>query len=254
MRGAWWLSMAVLVSGCDLLEGIGSDPVIVPPEGELVGVELVRAPNLLDVLAWQCNEQGLGIACAAVGPRPLAEDLVIGFDIDFDVENPNISVPIPMVEALVGLTVFEETNLGAVCVSFCDPDDPSCEAQTDREGDCEGGTDVLNPSDLLPTVPELLELTDGSDGTYVNDEWRLLLAGDTTRVTLGFELAPDVVLDLGDDLVQDSLDDLLEGRVPELTIPYTTEGTLFFDVPEIGRRAIGFGPFDAAWPLELPEE
>ncbi|MEM6926672.1 MAG: hypothetical protein AAF602_07080 [Myxococcota bacterium] len=253
MRGGWWLGLAVMASGCELIEG--AESIIQPPTGEFVGVELVKAPDLLQVVAWQCSEQGLGVLCAPIGPRPRDEDLVIGFDLDFDIENPNVSVPVPLTEALVGLTVFDTTNLGSVCVSFCDTlSDEDCEAGTNEAGACEGGTGVLNPGDLLATVPELLTLSEADDGTYDNDGWRTILAGSTTRVTMGFELAPDTVLSLGESLISGLLDDVLAGQAPTLAIPFSTEGTLFFEVPEIGRRAIGFGPFDDQWTLELPKE
>jgi len=251
MRGAWFVGVVVLSSGCDT----GEKSAVVPPEGAIVGVELVRAPNALQVLAWQCNELGLGVDCAPVGPRPPDEDLLIGFDIDIDVRNPNVTIQIPMIEALTGLTVFDSANLGSICVTLCDPEDERCEAESNAEGACEGGQGAPGPEDLAPTVPDLIELAIGQDdGTYENHQWRILRAGDTTRVTLGYELSPSVALPLAEVAFEAALDDLLNGGEPELLVPFSAEGALFFEVPQIGRQAFGFGPFTDQWVLELPKK
>ena len=38
-------------------------------------------------------------------------------------------------------------------------------------------------------------------------------------------------------------------RNVNLKIPYTMDGTLFFDIPTLGRKALGFGPWDDDWKL-----
>lgn len=260
-KAAFWLAVIASTTGCEVLDDIlgggdGDDPLIQGPTGELVSVQLASAPNVLQVLAWQCDELDLGLACLAIGPRPTSDQLAFEFDLNFDIENPNLTIPIPLVETLLGITVFDTTNLGAVCISLCDPEDTSCEAQADQAGACdvEGSPEVLGPDDLVPTVPGLVSLIRGAgDGTYVNDQWRLLLAGDTTRVTFNFQLAPQGLLELGENLITDALEDLQGANVPELEIPFTTEGTLFFDVPSVGKRSVGFGPFADRWMLEVPE-
>lgn len=258
MRNAWWLAVLALGAGCDDLEGIldGEDGGIASPTGTLTSVKLVQAPTVVQVLAWQCDELNLGLACIPVGPRPSSDELAFDFDLNFDLQNPNVSIPIPMVEALLGITVFDTANLGSVCVSLCDPDDATCRPGANAQGACDldGAPAVLEAGDLVPTVPELVRLIEGAgDGTYINDQWRILRAGETTEVTLNFSLAPQALLELGDELLVGALDDLLTGSTPTLEVPYTTEGTLFFDVPTVGTRSVGFGPFDDAWLLEPPQ-
>jgi hypothetical protein len=48
----------------------------------------------------------------------------------------------------------------------------------------------------------------------------------------------------------DSVDALSEGELPSFDIPYSVEGTLFFDVPVLGRFALSFGPFSSTWSLD----
>ncbi|MEN0065712.1 MAG: hypothetical protein AAGA48_26475 [Myxococcota bacterium] len=254
MRMGFGITLLVLATGCDELEGLIGDSNVFAPTGDLTSVELRKAPTVNQVLAWQCDELNLGpVLCSTVGPRPTSPELAFEFDLNFDLDNPNITVPIPMVEALLGVTLFDSANLGSVCVSFCDPNDDDCQAEADRPGACEAdANDIQGPGDLIPSVPELLSLAiDSDDGTYENDDWRLLREGGTTRITMGFAIDPLELLRLGDNLLESSLNDLLAGREPSFDVPYTTEGTLFFNVPELGRQAIGFGPFEDSWPLEF---
>ncbi len=82
-------------------------------------------------------------------------------------------------------------------------------------------------------------------------------AGDTCQVCPGhlearirFELGIDAMLGLLEQIFSDSLDDLAAGRDIAFDIPYSAEGSLYFDVPSLGRFGLNFGPFEGTWSLD----
>ena len=60
---------------------------------------------------------------------------------------------------------------------------------------------------------------------------------------IGFDFDVDVFLTIIEDLFLDAFDSVISGGSFQFTIPYTMDGTLFFDVPQMGRAVIPFGPF-----------
>jgi hypothetical protein len=70
-----------------------------------------------------------------------------------------------------------------------------------------------------------------------------------TEAHIQFDFNIDVFLGLMETLVVDAANDFLSGRNVKLKIPYTMDGTLFFDIPTLGRKALGFGPWDDDWKL-----
>lgn len=258
MRGHGILvAAAVTCAGCDTLEDVIDG--VEPPEASLARVDLIHAPTINELLSWQCDdlaEQLFPGACAAVGlgDRPRKNALTYSFDLVFDLYNPNKRIPIPLVEVLLGMNVFDKANLGAVCVSFCDPDAEDCTPGLNVEGACavEDAQDVKGPEDLIPTVDELVDLTEkavtGELGS--NDDWRVVRGTSSVEAHVQFDLSADVMVDLAGLLLEDAVFDFLDGRQISIEVPFTTEGTLFFDVPELGRHAVGFGPWDDSWVLE----
>ena len=59
------------------------------------------------------------------------------------------------------------------------------------------------------------------------------------------------MLGLSNVLIEDALNDVIDGRQPKVDVPYSTEGTVFFDVPKLGRHAAAFGPWDDTWTLKV---
>ena len=55
------------------------------------------------------------------------------------------------------------------------------------------------------------------------------------------------MLGILEDLFNEAVGSYLDGRTPDGIIPYSMEGSVFFDVPNLGNYAAGFGPFDAEW-------
>jgi len=161
-------------AGCDALKEVLLNADV--PSAALAKVELVDNPSVNTLMAWSCFEYlGGGTTCGLLGfdSQPNNSQLRFSFDVVFDLFNPNAAFSIPLIETLVGVNVFDNTNLGAVCVSFCDPDDPEGEPDADAEGSCQtdGSTDVLSPEDLAPTVEQLVSLaTDVATGS-LDDNW-----------------------------------------------------------------------------------
>jgi hypothetical protein len=246
------LTALALLSGCDEVLGVSA------PTGSLERVDLVKSPPLLDLLSYGCNQYATGVigaGCTALlGPTPKTSDLAFSFDLVFDLDNPNAGIPIPLVDLLLETSVYEDTNLGAVCMSFCDPKDESCVPTTDAVGACDAknSKQVDEPGDIVPSVDELLALSaDLADGGLDNTDWRVLKGGESTEVHFGFDLQPDTMLSLSGKILEEAFNQYLETQTAQVTIPYTMNGTLFFDAPDLGRYGLGFGPFSDNWLLKL---
>jgi hypothetical protein len=313
------LMVCVWVAGCDqvssLLEQAGIE--VVPPTAQLRqnGVVLEESPEESALAAWYCHDFAEStlteIACqTAFGSAPAEESLKFSFDSIYDLGNAN-TFPVPMVEILVAIDVFEgrdQSELGAVCVSFCDPESgEDCAAGANPDA-CrlDDPTGARTLDDFSPTVDDLIAIAtdvavDAATGDLdTNLSFRVipsreertcrtepsceardvdgvmsLCCGDDcvaadagcdvgpgegggTCVVCPGELEAHVRFDLGirailgvlGTVVADSIDALLAGRAPDFDIPYALEGTLFFDVPVLGRFAISFGPVQGVFSID----
>ncbi len=252
------LSALPAVSGCALIEDIADGVQL--PSGAMNRVDLVRAPTTNQMLSWSCVELLGSAVCSTVGlgTVPSTQDLLFSFDLVFDLSNPNDAIPIPLVELLLGMSVFEGANLGVACISFCDPADEACQPALDAEGACQAEQSTEGApavGDLVPTVDELVDLAnnvlEGEDLGYENGDFRYIEPLGTMEAHIQFDLAPDLVLGLADELLTQAVDDVVAGENVQLKIPYAVEGSMFFDVPENGRYALGFGPFADQWALDV---
>jgi len=302
------LATTAPLTSCAALTDALANGVKAPTSG-LNRVDLVESPSLNKLLNFSCHNY-LGAsssACQLAGwnSPPRKSDLRFSFDIVFDLYNPNAQLPIPLVELLLGFTVFSDQNLGAVCVSFCDPDAEDCaSAGQNLQGACEiddNTTEVDEASDLVPSVDDLMDLaTDLSNGTADNWEFRVIPSAATgdcqpagsecveesgadgapqmccdgectpmehdectvtdqndgrtcadcdghTEAHIAFDFNIDTMLGLFENLLVNAVEDAISGRNVSLAIPYSADGTLFFDAPNLGRYAAGFGPMDDTW-------
>jgi hypothetical protein len=241
------------LGGCDVLEDVLG---IKAPRGSLARVDLVKNPTMDQLLGWGCFEflsGAIGEAtCQSAGLRnPPRNQLLFSFDLVFDLTNPNESVPIPLVELLLGFAVFDGANLGGACLSFCDPNAEDCVATASAVDACTEEAETIDEAgDIVPTLDELFELAETAatgDLEFDNMDWRMIPAASDFEAHVQFDLDIDVMLDLADELLFDALEDFLASRPIALDIPYTADGKLFFDVPELGRKGVGFGPFSDLW-------
>ena len=244
---------AVGLVGCDAVKDLVGDIAgdIAPPGADYVGVDLVDRPSAKEIARYGCFEYLGDTVCDFAGLNPVNKNkMLFSFDIVFDMSNNNEKIPIPLVEILLGTTVFDDENLGAVCISFCDPEAESCESETNAEGACdaEGAEEVKSAADIIPTVDELQNLAqDVASGEFNNNEFRTIPAQSEIEAHIQFDFNIDTMLGLMGKIMEDLAEDVIAGRDLGVTIPYTMDGTLFFDIPSMGRHAIGFGPIDDKW-------
>ncbi len=268
------LLCAVALVGCPMLDlsgGGGTDLPVEAPALELQRVELVQAPSEYQLASYYCHrELGTGITGMLVcqealnlPPAPSIDptdpnSLRFAFDVVFEVTNPN-DFPIPVVELLVELGVFEgrlERNLGAMCVAFCAPDAADCRLET--EGACstddfpEGGTAGLQ-IDPVAVVEGLIDLISGEgDGPwYGNELIRTVPAGGAMSMVVGVRIGVEPMLAILEQAIfsDANWDRLARGEVPEVVIPYSLEGFLWFEVGRLGRVWVRFGPLEGEWDL-----
>ena len=299
---AFFGAALLLSSGCSVIEEIaGGNFKPEAPFGGLRNVDLVTAPTANDMFAWSCFEFGGGEnTCGLLGfnAKPKRNAMGFSFDMIFDLFNPNSAFPIPLVDLLLGINVYDDQNLGVICVNFCDPDTEDCSTDS-AEDACavDEAEEIKGIDDFIPDVDDLLdlggELLDGSfddnlafrvipaydegqchpkadeceegeiDGELAmccGGECELLEPGCTvgkgdngktcalcdghTEAHIQLDMDIDKMLGILETLFTDVIDDLLGGNAVALGVPYDVEGTLFFDVPKLGRKLVGFGPFE----------
>jgi len=233
-------------TGCDeIAKALG----IQMPSVELNRIDLVDSPSATQALSWACFEY-VGF-CPGLD-KPSDAQMNFSFDVVFDMTNENRALPIPLVEILLGIAVFDDEDLGAMCISFCDPDDGDCSAERDAEGSCdvESADVVEGASDLVPNGSDLADLaTDSADGESDNGEFRVIPAGETIEAHIQFDLDGDTAMAIGESALIEAIESAFSTNKFRLKVPYEVEGNLFFDVPERGRYVVGFGPFESQWTL-----
>lgn len=303
--GTLLLTAVVGLSGCELL-GAGSLQAIAP-NANIRTVALLESPSAAELAAYYCEDlargeiiESLAIrACRAFLPRaPRKIDLTFTFDTIFDLENGN-NFPVPMVELLLALEVFEgqdAAELAALCVSFCDPEAETCVDAPPEDACKPADKEIRSIEDLVPTIDDLVKVADdaisgrlldqdnlsfrmipaaessgcrpaadfceardvdgvdnfccGSECTPLDSGCRVAdEAGQTcifcpgkAEAHVAFSLGVEAVLKILKKVFVDGYDQIISGSLPSFDIPYTATGTLFFEVPVLGRLGIEFGP------------
>ncbi len=235
--------VALLSAGCTDIGGLRT------PSAELLSVDLITAPTGVELLAWGCHELLTSSQCAllGIGDPPSDAALRFSFDVVFDLVNENTSLPIPLVEMLLGMTVAETADLGVACVSFCDPDSEECTAARDPEEACQ---DTAADTGTIPLddLDDLLELIDDvTSGEVLNTDFRVIPPSESVEAHIQFDIDIDAMLAATQDLQLEALESMLGGGSSDIRIPFTAWGALFFDVPQVGVKNLDFGPWDDTW-------
>ena len=254
----------LLFSGCGMLsqlkdgldtfrsKGDGSIAGFKKPEIKVSGVKLKRAPTNRELAATLCHKRAPGFLCSMLGLRmPSQERLSFVFELELEVTNPN-TIPIPAVEVLTAFTAYPDeayrNNLGAVCIALC-PSGESC--STPRQGTCKSSSrDIRSLSDFGTRAAGFLLAVARGDASFSDLKVKTVGAGKTMRVKVTYKLGVAPALDLIQRASKKAVAAIKARRIPEFKIPYTVQGTLFFEVKRFGRIAASFGPMRSEWKLK----
>lgn len=258
------LVAATFTTGCPLVQEDDDGPSIpFVPSAELRSVALTEKPSYTRLGAHFCHDFAagnplLGAGCTGFfGRAPALSSLRFGFTTTFALKNDN-SFAVPLLEMLLALDVFEGTGqqaLGAICVSFCEDPAAGCEQPTDP---CVADNQINGVEDFVPDIDDLITIAIGAAtgggvdglGELGNLGLRYIPANGETETAVRFDLDIDAMLGLIGELVEQSSDELLTGQEPSFDIPFKAQGSLFFQLPVLGRNALAYGPFDGSWSLD----
>jgi hypothetical protein len=244
------LSLATL-QGCYLFDsGGGSFPM---PSLGMKSATLVQNPSADQLVAYYCPQLFSSILCQpVVGASPLKDDLKFFFELRFDAGNTG-DLPVPLLEMLLGLNVFpgiQQESLGSTCVRFCPEDDASCDGSPGPNSCKTDDQEVNSVEDFAQAIGGFVfAAATGQTNIEDNLKIRVIPPGTNIDLSVVFGLDPDTILDLVIHLAEDAGNKLVQGKEVTFDIPYAAEGTLFFDVPILGRQPLGFGPFEDTWSI-----
>lgn len=245
-------TMVLAGAGCAGLQIPGAG-ILRPlmPRVEVAEVRLTGAPSNQQLAARLCVEYAPRLVCAVLGPVPSEEQMKFSFTTHLDVHNDN-RFPLPLVEALTAFTAFPEAsgqrNVGAVCLSMCE--DPASCAQGNPNACRSDKPDIKGLGDFASATAGFLRALGTGQAGLDNLRVKTIPAAGQTRVSVGLELAPEMVLSLMRTLAGDAIAQARQARVPQFVIPYKTEGTLFMNVESFGRLSAPFGPHRSEWRLQ----
>lgn len=254
------------LGGCEVLQAVidaseeaGVTPPVQldPPKVTTTGVELRRRPGLTSLGAYYCPKLLGGdigtIGCTlALGAKPAKSALRFDFGLPLKIENSN-DVPVPALDVLVALTLYPgETDnqaLGATCISFCGGDDPTCTG-TPRPDACTVTTGTVKTlDDFVGKLPKLIDGIASGKAVEELQNAQIPAAGDV-NLDLVFSMGLDPALTVFERTALTWLDLYVQGKAPVVDVPVRAEGSVFFELPVVGRIAVDFGPLDATWKLD----
>lgn len=261
------VALMLLSMGCEVLAPIaeaaldpdagGLEPSMIAPEVEASDLKLRRRPSLLKLAAWYCPlvvDGTVGaIGCTlGLGSRPNKETLKFDFGMAVNIKNPN-EVPVPALDVLVALTLFpgaKSEELGALCVSLCGSDAPTCDGKP-RAGACTiNETRVKSVDDLLQKrLPNLIA---GVVSGEVQEELKksTIAAGGDVKLDLLFSMGLDQALAVFQRTALSWVQQFIDGKNPVLKVPVQARGSVFFDVPVLGQIVVDYGPLSSEWVIE----
>jgi hypothetical protein len=256
------LSTLAAMSGCaelnQLLQatnGAGGLSNLKAPQVSATPMRLTRAPSLALLGAYYCptviNDPIARLGCrVALGPQPSPQQLQFEFGTTVTIKNPN-NVPIPALDVLLAMKLFQGAGaeaLGAVCVSMCGANDPSCNGAP-KPGACTSNQKTIRTmNDFVRAVPGLIA---GLAMAALTGELRKsnIVAGGNVQVNLNFAMGIDQALRVFEKVIQQTVQSQLQGGRPSLAVPVSAEGTVFVQIPGTGRLGVGFGPLLATWQI-----
>ena len=248
-------ALALAGAGCDQLlaaAGQNGSPELAP-EAQIGALELRHSPPLEDLGAYYCpqviDDPFVALGCTvALGPAPPKSSLVFEFGVVLNIHNPN-DIPVPALDVLLALTLFNDVDseaLGAICISLCGTDDPTCDG-TPRPGACEdNGDGVRSIEDFVNRLPGLIaDIASGQAAAELRKG--TIAAGGDVSLDLAFILGIDQALTVFEKAAVRFVQGYLDGGDPALDIPVRADGTVYFRLPVLGRIGVDYGPLTAVW-------
>jgi len=262
------LIVALPLASCDALSD-ATGGTAEPPTLDHKNTALTESPEALALSKFYCAELfpngfGLGISCGTfgLGNPPVAESLNFNFEITFEIQNPN-TLPIPTLSMLLAIQLFPEDpngpqDLGAVCVTFCDPSDMSCNGTSAQDACASSDNDIRSLEDFASNARDnFLNILSGdtsalrdnisiktiparnADGTPGTIELKVIF-------TLNASAMLDIILNVGRQVIEQLISPTSNGSVA-IAIQYKLEGTVWVDLP------FGFGRFGVGFSLPTDE-
>lgn len=242
------LAAATALAGC-----VNQAPTI-----EYQGATLAQAPSQRMVAAYYCPQvvsdtlgAGGTLCELAFDAPPPASSMSVGFDLAFEVHNPN-AFPVPVAEILTAVTIFPDATgqaLGTSCVVFCSAEEVGCTGQPAPDSCTSRSGDIRSIEDFGGAATGLLlasgaSLVAGEAPSFRKPE---VIAGGDAIVNARFTFGTDPLLAALEQLALQSANELAAGQEVTFAIPYRVEGTIWLDVGSLGRVALGYGPVDGTW-------
>lgn len=246
LRATLLLALIGLSLGsCELANSLGSTAKM--PTIAYKQTSLVKYPSATKLGLYAC-----GGICGAV---PAKEELAFDFETTFSLQNPN-DLPIPTLAMLMAVDLYPEDTigeLGAVCVSFCDPADASCSGGASKSA-CDAGDqkDISSWSDFADRASEgLVNLATGQEAYPENDKQRYVPALGSSDIKVVYSMGVDPMLDILSKAIGDNFTSLVSGSGDPILVPYNLNGTVWLNLPyNFGRYGLAFGPANSTW--EIP--
>jgi len=257
----WFVGIGAIATACIPLQDLSAiGPGIKPPSITFTGATLVSTPSRQQLAAYYCPDLaqvplgGAPLLCQGLfGPRPSAESMAIAFDARLKIQNPN-EIPLPLATLLAAVTVYpgaSNQQTGATCVQLCPGGPGTCAAQNPATACQSSSRDIRSLNDFANAAVGLV-VSNGlaaAAGQPPSFTAPTVAASGELEVVARFSLAPAQILRVMRQLAEQSVNDLQQGRAPSFAIPYTLEGTIWFDGGSFGRVAIPWGPASGIWTI-----
>ena len=235
--------------GCDLLQSGGLSSSELAPTLETGELGLRHGPSLSMLGSYYCSDLFGTTACSlAFGATPTKSELTFEFGMPLTISNPN-NFPVPALSVLVGLKLFEgdaTEGLGAICLTLCGDDDPSCDGRGQDDACHASDEDIRSIDDFVDRIPGLID--DIVTGQALDDlRQNTILARGDLQFDLSFTLGVDQALQVLAKVAEPFVNNLLKGADATLDIPVSSEGSFWVRLPLLGRLGIGYGPVKGVW-------